>query len=226
MHLLGVYRAHILFLGFPDGGLCVIASKYLSNKARAFESPYTGRVEPPAAERMTPGVAYRGTDIRREVESIVRAYRPTIVAIPHGEDEHPDHCATAIFVREALDSANVKRAGVTPRVVQFLVHYEKWPDLNGDRTQALQPPDDFPPNEGEWRTLALTPAELALKQRVTATYYSQMLVIGSFLEAFERPNELFTEGRPAEPPECWCDAKNVATEKPPEKYRRRPTRRR
>src|SRR6185369_16352199 len=139
-------------------------SKYLSNKTRAFESPYTGRNEPPAAERMTPGIAYRGTDIRRELESIVRAYRPTLVAIPHDEDEHPDHCATSVFVREALDAGAVKRAGVTPRVLQFLVHFEKWPDLGGDRTQPLQPPDDFPPNEGEWRSLALTPAEVALKQ--------------------------------------------------------------
>ena len=54
-------------------------------------------------------------------------------------------------------------------------------------------------------------------------YHSQMLVIGRFLLAFARSNELFLEGEPASLPECWCDGQNVATEAPPSRYRHRPS---
>ncbi len=53
-----------------------------------------------------------------------------------------------------------------------------------------------------------------------------MLVIGRFMLAFGRTNELFLEGEPASMPECWCaDGRNVATEAPPARYRRRPNHR-
>jgi hypothetical protein len=52
-----------------------------------------------------------------------------------------------------------------------------------------------------------------------------MLVIGRFMLAFGRSNELFLEGEPASMPECWCDGENVATELPASQYRRRPRRR-
>jgi LmbE family N-acetylglucosaminyl deacetylase len=38
---LGVGAHSLTFLGFPDEGLCEMASTYLSAKARAFKSPYT-----------------------------------------------------------------------------------------------------------------------------------------------------------------------------------------
>jgi LmbE family N-acetylglucosaminyl deacetylase len=220
MQLVGINRAHILFLGFPDGGLCLIASKYLSAKSRAFESPYTGRVEPPASEQVIHGVTYRGTDIRRELESILLAYRPTLIALPSPEDSHPDHCATSIFVRDALNEAAIGHREFAARTVQYLIHYDPWPNLDENLGLLLQPPPGFPPAEGEWRTLPLTPGEAGIKRRVIDAYPSQLLVIGRFLRAFGRPNELFLEGRPASLPECWCDDTHVATEAPPERYRR------
>ena len=226
MQLLGISRAQILFLGFPDGGLCLIASKYLSAKARPFDSPYTKRDEPPVYERLIPGVKYRGSDIRREIERVVVGYRPTLLALPHSEDDHPDHCSTYIFVREALDTVKARYRNISPRVLQYLIHFEQWPlDAAGDLAAPLQPPAGFPPGEGVWRTLTLTPAEAAAKQRAIADYPSQQLVIGRFMQAFGRSNELFIEGRPAMAPECWCDDTHVATELPPAKYRRRPARR-
>src|SRR5262252_2497937 len=80
---LGLDRAHLLFLGFPDGGLCLIASSYLAARARPYDSPFTSREEPPAYERLTPGVRYRGADIRAELERILIAFQPTLVVIPH-----------------------------------------------------------------------------------------------------------------------------------------------
>jgi LmbE family N-acetylglucosaminyl deacetylase len=219
---LGVSPARVTLLGFPDEGLCRIASTYLYDKRRAFESPYTSRERPPATEQLVRGVKYRGVDVRRELEQIVERFAPTLMALPHPEDDHPDHCSTHIFAREALAAiAPAIRARV--RVLHYLVHYDQWP-LTPDAGigTVLTPPAGFPPGEGRWVSLPLTAQEADAKKRALLAYTSQMQVIGRFLLAFGRSNELFLEGEPASSPECWCDGENVATEVPPARYRRKP----
>ena len=67
------------------------------------------------------------------------------------------------------------------------MHFEQWPlDVGADLTAPLEPPADFPPGEGAWRTLTLTADEAAAKQRALGDYPSQQLVIGSFMQAFGR----------------------------------------
>jgi LmbE family N-acetylglucosaminyl deacetylase len=145
--------------------------------------------------------------------------------MPALEDDHPDHCATAIFTREALKMHDARRA--VPRMELFyLVHTDNWPSEDEPTSIALRPPRGFDPDGQQWRTLPLTSDEVELKGRVLNDYASQQMVIGRFMKAFARPNELFLEGRPAVAPECWCDEKHVATELPPERYRRHLKRRR
>jgi LmbE family N-acetylglucosaminyl deacetylase len=221
MASLGVERSHVTFLGFPDDGLCQLASKYLSAKP-AFSSPYTDRDSPPTTEQIVRGVAYRGIDVRRELERVLNAFRPTLVLAPHPEDEHPDHCSTHIFTRDAI-AAVWPRRGDRPRTIHYLIHYRQWPlSAEAGVGSQLRPPAGFPPAEGRWVRLPLTSAEAVAKRRALLAYSSQMLVIGRFLLAFGRGNELFIEGEPASLPECWCDGENVATERPPARRRRRP----
>lgn len=206
---LGVARQDISFLGFPDEGLCRIASTYLFDRRRAFESPYTGRERPPAAEQVVRGVRYRGVDLRRELERLLVSEHPTLLVLPHPEDEHPDHCSTHIFVREALEAvpADVRRQ---VRVLHYLVHFGQWPLAAHDDGPLLQAPGGFPANEGHWMSLPLSTSEAAGKLRALRGYQTQMQVIGRFMLAFGRRNELYLEGEPASPPECWCDGENVA----------------
>ncbi len=224
MGLLGVPPSQLTFLGFPDEGLCRIASTYLYDKRRAFASPYTQRQQPPATEQVIRGVRYRGIDVRRELETIITAFRPTLLALPHPEDEHPDHCSTHIFAREALEAVPAPLRD-RMRVLHYLVHYGQWPlsaDAGGG--SALLPPEGFPATDGTWRQVTLTPAEAEMKKRALLAYRTQMLVIGRFMMAFGRTTELFLEGEPASTPECWCDGENVATEVPPAALRRKPAR--
>jgi LmbE family N-acetylglucosaminyl deacetylase len=211
---LGVRRQALSFLGFPDEGLCELASTYLSAKAKAFQSPYTGRISPPLTEQVVRGVRYRGYDLRRELERVVIAFGPTLVVAPHPQDDHPDHCSTHIFLKEALDA--LSRAGrVRPRILHYLVHFRQWPlDDANDGTGVLQPPRNFPPAEGQWTSLTLTQEEVGAKRDALQLYRSQMLVIGRFMHGFERDNELFIEGEPASLPACWCNGANIATEAP------------
>jgi len=226
MQRLGVDAARVTFLGFPDDGLCKLASTYLSAKA-AFESPYTKRESPPPTEQVVRGVGYRGEDVRREIERILVEFRPTVVLLPHPEDEHPDHCSTHIFVSEAIDAAAREHRIVRPRTIHYLIHYGQWPmSADAGAGSQLNPPAGFPPAEGRWTTLKLTREEAAIKKQALLAYSSQMLVIGRFMLAFGRDNELFLEGEPASLPECWCSGENVATELPPDKRRRHPKPRR
>jgi len=222
MQTLGVARDAITFLGFPDEGLCRIASTYLFDKRRSFESPYTGRESPPPTEQVVRGARYRGIDLRRELERVVAGFQPTLIALPHPEDEHPDHCSTHIFSREAVgvESTEAQRR---VHVVHYLVHFGQWP-LTSDSGigTVLNPPDGFPRGGGRWASLTLTGAEAATKKRALLAYATQMQVIGRFLLTFGRSNELFLEGEPVPAPACWCDGENIATEAEPSKDRRSP----
>jgi LmbE family N-acetylglucosaminyl deacetylase len=141
---LGVTGRSLSFLGFPDEGLCELASTYLSAKARAFESPFTDRISPPLTEQLIRGVRYRGYDVRRELERLFVAFAPTVVASVHPEDEHPDHCSTHIFVHEALDALSAQ-GRTRPRMLHYLIHYGHWP-LTPDAGvgSELRPPAGFP----------------------------------------------------------------------------------
>jgi len=224
MQRLGVPADHVTFLGYPDEGLCHLASTYLFDKKRSFQSPYSERSTPPETERLVRGVAYRGADIRRELEAVVASFAPTLIVLPHPEDDHPDHCSTHIFVREALN-ATPAAVAQRVRVLHYLIHYEQWP-LSPDAGDGpiLRPPASFPAAEGRFVTLALTPAEAAAKREALRLYPSQMQMIGRFMSGFARDNELFIEGDPKSPPECWCDGANVATEAAMGSYRRKPPR--
>jgi LmbE family N-acetylglucosaminyl deacetylase len=226
MQLLGVDKDHVTFLGYPDEGLCHLASTYLFDKTRSFLSPYSERTSPPVIERLVTGVSYRGVDIRRELEAVVAAFAPTLILLPHPEDDHPDHCSTHIFVREAL-SAVPAVVAQRVRVLHYLIHFEQWPlSADAGTGATLNPPADFPPGEGRFVTLALTPGEAETKRRALLLYSSQMQAIGRFMTSFARDNELFIEGDPAAPPECWCDGSNVATEAAMGSLRRKPPLRR
>ena len=44
---LEVLPRHVTFLGFPDEGLCPLATSYLSARGKSYESPFTDRTMPP-----------------------------------------------------------------------------------------------------------------------------------------------------------------------------------
>jgi LmbE family N-acetylglucosaminyl deacetylase len=219
---LGVAADRVTFLGFPDEGLCYLASKYLSAKA-AYTSPYTERSSPPPGEQLVPQAKYRGVDARHEIEKILVAYAPTLVAVVAADDDHPDHCATYVFVDEALRAQRGRAGFRAPQVLQYLVHYQQWPLSDDAGTgHRLEPPSTYPSSE-KWRSLDLAAEEAEAKQEALLLYRSQMLVIGRFMMGFARGNELFIAAPATVRPECWCDAETVATEvTPPE---RRPSRR-
>ena len=220
---LGVAPSAITFLGFPDEGMCLLASSYLTSRAPLI-SPYTHRDLPPNEEQVIRGVEYRGSDVRNELERLIVAFKPTVVVTPDGEDEHPDHCATYVFVRAALARLARGNPLPPPRVLRYVVHYDHWPTAAS--STLLTPPDHFPEPRGHWRSLALTDQEARVKREALSRYGTQMAVTADFMRAMSRHNELFLQGDPVTRPECWCDGEHVATLVPPEQQRGTPEQRR
>jgi LmbE family N-acetylglucosaminyl deacetylase len=204
MRRLGVGRANVRLLGFPDDGLCALTSRYRTGVA--FESPYTRREAPPDAEQMVQGTMYRGDDLIRELTEIIIGFRPTIVVLPHSGDQHPDHCATHLLVHEAVENAVGVRAR-RPRVLHYLVHYPNWPAPGG----AAALPRTGLADGWVWRSLALTDREQAAKRAAVSRFHSQALVMQTFLDSFVRSDEFFIEGEPPLPIPCWCGGENITT---------------
>jgi LmbE family N-acetylglucosaminyl deacetylase len=208
--LLGVRRSHIRLLGFPDEGLCLLAS---GNAPEPWASPYTGRDSPPESEQIVPGARYRHDDVVGELLRIIETVRPTLLVLPHSADEHPDHCATHVLVHEALAKA-VAKGLPSPRLLHYILHYPAWPSDDGTDA-AIAPPSGGHAGDWTWLTFPLTAAEHAAKSTALEAYHSQMIVMPEFMRSFERPNELFLEGETELPFPCWCNGTNITARAAP-----------
>jgi LmbE family N-acetylglucosaminyl deacetylase len=195
LHSLRVRKNAVVFLGFPDGGLCPIFHDYWADKPPYYQSPYTHQDRPLPAMLPLAGTEYDGEDLKKELSRIILDFRPTLVMAPHPRDQHPDHCATSFFVREALRAVAVQDSSLHPIFLRYLIHFDQWPmkthSSNGS-DMKLTLPANFPESASPWLPLPLTTAEINAKRNALLQYHSQMLVMGDYLLSFVRANELFS----------------------------------
>src|SRR5262249_38928597 len=92
--VLGLSAKDIIFLGFPDGGLCPLCVQFRTDNGSDYTSPFTLEDHPPSADAVLPHIEYNGEDLQREIAWVLRHFRPTLVVTTHASDHHPDHCAT------------------------------------------------------------------------------------------------------------------------------------
>jgi LmbE family N-acetylglucosaminyl deacetylase len=191
---LGVKEQDVIFLGFPDGGLCYLLWKFRSDP-QAYTSPYTMENHPPASEVIIPQTDYNGLDLKREIVKVLADFRPNLLALTPPEDDHPDHCATYYFVKNALIDVQKQNPITKPKVLTFLIHFGQWPVGQGSGTGShLNPPQSLPDSETTWISFPLQPKETEVKRKALLHYHTQMLVMGRYLMSFARANELFLVG--------------------------------
>jgi LmbE family N-acetylglucosaminyl deacetylase len=141
---------------------------------------------------MLPHTEYDGEDLTREIDEILREFRPTLLAVTLPQDQHPDHCATYFFARRALEQLEKKEPTLHPIILAFLIHFGQWPVEDGANSRSpLLPPAGFPGTKATWSLLPLTSSETDAKRLALLQYQSQMLVMGSYLMSFVRSNEIF-----------------------------------
>ena len=111
---MGVPAKDIIFLGFPDAGLCPLCVQFLADNGLDYTSPFTLEDRPPSADAVLPNIEYNGEDLQREIAWVLSHFRPTLVVTTHASDRHPDHCATYLFVRSCT-SCNSRILRFIPR---------------------------------------------------------------------------------------------------------------
>jgi LmbE family N-acetylglucosaminyl deacetylase len=230
---LGGGRVRLQVLGFPDGGLAALLQAHWQ-QAHSERSSTTGASKPPYPEALDLNVAYDGADLRRELLRLLRETHPTMVALPHPLDKHPDHRATALFTLLALDDwagPAAKPRAPLPRLFAYLVHWPDWPPgwnaappSPAAATAALELPPTFPVGDGLCTDLELSDAEVAAKQAAVSRYESQREVMASLLAAFVRRTEPFVLLSPAVLQETGhIVAQSAATEQELQRPRHRRT---
>ena len=183
---LGVPADHVLFLGFPDRGLTRMENQYLT-------TPYTSgstRVDKvPYAGTFREGAPYTGRQVARELRRVAQKIHPKVILTTSVLDHHPDHRATAHAAVRLADE-------VGAQVYFFPVHDGlEWPVPKGHHPDLGLYPPRAQEQGGTWRRFPLTLGQQEAKANAVQEYRSQTLVIGRFMWAFVRRNELL---RPAE----------------------------
>jgi LmbE family N-acetylglucosaminyl deacetylase len=190
---LGIDESAAVFLAFPDGGLCqLLKVDYWSDRQPPFQSPYTRRDRPYAAQRLTGAVKYHGEDLTEELAAAIDRFRPTLIVVPRPEDEHTDHCAAPFLVADAV-RAVLRVRPMSLDIVNYIVHYEDWPSST---SAQLNPPDKLGGGASGWMKLPLDASDRAAKEKALEQYRTQMREMADFLRSFLRSNELFSRPAP------------------------------
>src|SRR5215510_8642986 len=197
LETLGMKKKDVIFLGFPDGGLCSILSKYQSDDGPDYKSPFTLEDRPPLSDVVLPNTEYNAEDLERAIHQEMADFRPTLLVTTHPRDQHPDHHSTYFFVKETLKALEKQKPGWKPQLLTFLIHFGQWPlDGGGGTGSRLYPPQGFPEKASEWSSFPLSPEEIDTKRRALLQYHTQMLIMARYLLSFARSNELFSFDRP------------------------------
>ncbi|MEZ0321417.1 MAG: PIG-L family deacetylase [Thermus sp.] len=187
--ILGVPEEHLYFLGYPDRGLLHM---FLENFSTPYSSPATrlDRVAYPGT--LTPGAPYTGEAWEEDLKRVLARVKPDLVLAPAPEDAHPDHRATAYMALRLMGER-----GALDRLRLYIVHGGlEWPLPKGLHPALyLEPPPRG--HRLPWWRLDLTPQEEDRKLQALKAHRSQMELLGRFMEAFVRKNELFS--RPESP---------------------------
>lgn len=182
--VLGVPQANLRFLGYPDQGLQRL---FLDYYYEPYTSPRTGASTVPYAGTLSPGVAYTGQNLERDVELLFQQIQPTLVLAPSPEDAHGDHRTTGDLAIRVLGKRKELAKGRF-----WIVHGGlEWPLPKGLHTQLfLQPP---PRGRGlEWTRVMLSKEQVKTKLQAIRAHASQTALLNRFMQAFVRQNELLT----------------------------------
>jgi LmbE family N-acetylglucosaminyl deacetylase len=181
--LLGVPRSNQFLLGYPDRG---IAALLADTGDMAHRSAYTGVDSVPYAQALSPGARYTGNNLRSDLATVIGRFAPTVVLVAAPQDRHADHRAGGALARELL-----ARRAPKARAYYWIVHAgHRWPwPLGLHRHRPLLPPAIA--RSLAWQQLPLDDAQQLRKLSALRAHRSQREVMGWFLNAFVRSNELF-----------------------------------
>ncbi|WP_240738261.1 PIG-L deacetylase family protein [Deinococcus fonticola] len=182
--LLGVPAAHTFMLGYPDGALFRLFSV---NYVQPYTSPRTRSSAVYVTGALTPQAPFSGQALEADLRRVLDRVQPDLVLVPAPQDFHPDHhTLTYLALRLMADR------GQEDRLRFWVVHGGlEWPVPKGRHPEL---PLTVPPRARAlpWQRVDLTAQQQARKVQAIDTYRSQTRIMGRFLRAFDRRNELLS----------------------------------
>ena len=151
---------------------------------------HTGAAAVPYAQALRPGAAYTGSDLERDLRSVIERVHPTWVLAPTPLDAHADHRATGELVIRIMDALGNSTACATGSCTAALHGHgraalhpsARW--IRRARARALP-----------WQYFALSPEERAAKANAIRVYDTQMRLTSSFMLSFVKRNEIYSPVR-------------------------------
>ena len=189
---MGVTSDNLSFLGYPDFGTMNIWYRHWDNSA-PYKSLLTKVTAVPYANAYRPGAAYKGENIVKDIETILRDFKPTKVFVSHPGDHNVDHRALYLFTKIALWNA---RDQVHAEIYPYVVHVKFWPKPSGYKPGLMLSPPSVFKNQILWRSIVLSSEEIELKRAALKEHRSQYISSGRYLLSFVRGNELFGDFDP------------------------------
>ncbi len=184
---LGVNPNNLIFLGYPDGSLKTLLEtnwdtpyKRTTGSNQNDHSPYNFTYEKNAP--------YTGANVVKNLEQIMKDYKPTIIYYPDDGDDHPDHFATSAFVRYTA-----LKTGYSGNSYTYLVHKGiSWPNpLSYQPSKSLHFPHELAIMDAEWFLTSLNSSQEAAKERAIKSHTSQIIALKDLLLSFVRTDEIF-----------------------------------
>jgi len=199
--VLGHGFIHLDLYGFSDGAIYPMLVSHWG-RTHPERSGYTGYSHVPYKEAEDKGIAQEGELLRNQLVAIMQATQPSMIVFPDVMENDSDHAGLGMFALLAINDWLEHSLGAepNPRLFAYLIHWQQgWPPGSMAATpldlsnEPLFLPDDLP-LRGLTRTCtSLSVAERLLKRAALAEYRTQQRAMASFLAAFVRNNECYTE---------------------------------
>jgi LmbE family N-acetylglucosaminyl deacetylase len=184
---LGLPADAVTFLGYPDAGTMTMWTDSWGARP-PHESLLTRVTAVPYDTALRPGAPYKPEDVIRDLQSVLRRFRPTQLFVSHPADAHPDHRAWYLYATATLWETPDLPA---PTVHPFLIHHKDWPIPVGDPAQAALDPPPLLGDEIPWQRRPVDADGREAKRRALDAHATQMAYSRPFMLGFIRANELF-----------------------------------
>ncbi len=180
--ILGIAPAQRFMLGYPDRGITSLLGSHFD---QPYTSVYTRSTQVSYPQSLSPGAAFTGANLTRDLLQVIEDFAPTRVLVTAPEDLHPDHAATGRLARQVLETR-----GKPWELWYYVIHASHWPEPRGLlRDTPLAPPSLVAGRH--WQSFTLTDAEQDAKLQALRAHHTQMQAMTQFMETFVRRNELF-----------------------------------
>jgi len=189
--VLGGDKKDLLFLGYPDNRLWQMWLKpktnIVSSTTLLNHSPYDFTFK---KHRY-----HKGDNITKELNELIKKFKPTIIFSPHLKETNLDHKATGLFIKKL-----VKEINWSGELYYYLIHY-KWmrlfriyphKNLFKKRQKILYPPYSLW-KKNKWFSFWLQSDQLKIKKMALQKYESQRIVptLNWLFKSFLAQNEIF-----------------------------------